>query len=159
MSGERRQFHLSRAVAAGAVGTGVMTALWLVEPSIGLPKIAVGQILGSFMSVSVAHLHVGSAGGWIAHLGFGILAALVYARFLVARLPGSPAARGARYGLLLFLLAQLVFMPLVGAGFLSRGDLHLLVGSLLGHLLYGIVVGWIYDVPVSAARVTAPLPE
>ncbi|HEX7977263.1 MAG TPA: DUF6789 family protein [Gemmatimonadaceae bacterium] len=158
MTSERRQVHLSRAVAAGAVGTGVMTALWLVEPSIGLPKIAVGQILGSFMSVSVAHLHVGSAGGWIAHLVFGILAAVVYARFFVGRLPGSPVGRGARYGLLLFLLAQLVFMPLIGAGFLSRGDLELLAGSLLGHLLYGVVVGWIYDLPVAAGRVTTPLP-
>jgi hypothetical protein len=30
-----------------------------------------------------------------------------------------------------------VFMPLVGGGFFSRGDLELITGSLLGHLLYG----------------------
>jgi uncharacterized membrane protein YagU involved in acid resistance len=111
------------------------------------------------MSVSVAHLRVGSAGGWIAHLAFGILAALVYARFVVAHLTGPSAVRGATYGLLLFVLAQIVFMPLVGAGFLSRGDLELLLGSLLGHLLYGIVVGWIYDLPVAAPRLAAPLPH
>jgi uncharacterized membrane protein YagU involved in acid resistance len=159
MTSEGRPVELWRAAAAGAVGTGVMTALWLVEPSIGLPRIAVGQILGTFMSVTVAHLNVGTAGGWIVHLGFGILAALAYARFVVARLTGPSAVRGAIYGLLMFALAQTVFMPLVGAGFLSRGDLHLLVGSLLGHLVYGIVVGWIYDLPVAAGRVTAPLPH
>ena len=105
-----------RAAAAGVVGTGTMTALWMVEPSIGLPKIAVGHILSTFMSVSVAHLKVGNGGGWIAHLAFGGLLALLYARFVAARVPGAPLARGALYGALLFIVAQMVFMPLVGGG-------------------------------------------
>ena len=84
---------------------------------------------------------------------------MFYARFVVARLTGPSVVRGAIYGLFLFVLAQIVFMPLVGAGFLSRGDLQLLLGSLLGHLLYGIVVGWIYDLPLTAGQVAAPLPD
>lgn len=146
-----------RAMAAGVVGTGTMTALWLVEPSIGLPKIAVGHILSTFMSVSVAHLNVGNTGGWIAHLAFGVLLALLYARFVAARLPGTPVARGALYGTLLFVAAQLVFMPLVGGGFFARGDIQLLAGSLLGHLVYGVVVGWIYDLPFTPRPIVAPL--
>src|SRR5690242_14256941 len=90
--------NAKRAAAAGAIGTGTLTALWLVEPSIGLPKIAIGQILSTFMSVSVAHLRVGAAGGWVVHLLVGILLALIYARFFAERLPGPPAARGAMYG-------------------------------------------------------------
>jgi hypothetical protein len=35
-------------------------------------------------------------------------------------------------------------MPVVGGGFFSRGDPELLAGSLLGHLVYGAVVGWTY---------------
>jgi hypothetical protein len=35
-------------------------------------------------------------------------------------------------------------MPLVGAGVFSNGDVELLVGSLFGHVLYGVVMGWIY---------------
>jgi uncharacterized membrane protein YagU involved in acid resistance len=138
---------VKRATAAGAIGTGVLTALWLVEPSIGLPNIAVGQILSTFMSVSVAHLNVGAAGGWAVHLVVGILLALTYAWLFVARVPGPPAWRGAIYGALVFVVAQVVFMPLVGAGFFSRGDIQLLAGSLLGHIAYGIVVGWIYGLP------------
>jgi len=136
-----------RATVAGAIGTGMLTALWLVEPSIGLPKIAIGQILSTFMSVSVAHLSVGATGGWIVHLVVGIVLALIYAGIFAGRLPGSPAARGAIYGALVFVVAQSVFMPLVGGGFFSRGDIELLVGSLLGHIVYGIVVGWIYHLP------------
>ncbi len=156
MTATPRPVDTMRAVAAGAIGTGVLTALWLVEPAIGLPNIAVGQILSSFMSVSVAHLHVGIAGGWAIHILMGILWALLYAAIFAARLPGSPVARGALYGALLFLVAQIVFMPLVGAGVFSRGDVALLMGSLLGHLVYGIVVAWIYAVPSSAAPGTPP---
>jgi hypothetical protein len=126
-----------RAAAAGAIATGVVTALWLVEPSIGLPRIAVGQLLSTLMSVSVAHLPVGAAGGWAIHLCVGMLLAIIYAWIFVARLPGSPSVRGAAYG-------ALVFMPSVGAGVFSNGDVELLVGSLFGHVLYGVVMGWIY---------------
>jgi hypothetical protein len=150
MTTNRGGVDTRRAVAAGAIGTGVLTALWLVEPAIGLPNIAVGQILSTFMSVSVAQLHVGIAGGWAVHLLVGILLAIAYAAFAADHLPGPPVARGALYGALVFILAQIVFMPLVGAGFFSRGDTELLLGSLLGHLAYGVVVAWIYDLPPSA---------
>ena len=73
---------IKRAAAAGAIGTGVLTALWLVEPSLGLPQIAVGQILSTFMSVSVAQMQVGAAGGWIVHLVMGIALAMLYAAAL-----------------------------------------------------------------------------
>ena len=133
-----------RAIAAGAIGTAVMTALLLVEPSIGLPQIAVGELLSTAMSVGVAHLSIGAAGGWLLHLVVGVALALVYASFFAARLPGSQVARGALFGAMVFVIAQLFFMPFVGAGIFSRGDLQLLTGSLIGHLVYGAVVGWIY---------------
>jgi uncharacterized membrane protein YagU involved in acid resistance len=147
--------NAKRAAAAGVLGTAVITALWQVEPAIGLPRIAVGHILSTFMAVSVAHLNVGIGGGWVVHFIVGILLALLYAGVFAERLPGSPVWRGATYGVLVFVLAQAVFMPLVGGGFFSRGDVELLAGSLLGHLAYGIVVGWIYDLPSAAVRATA----
>jgi uncharacterized membrane protein YagU involved in acid resistance len=142
---------VKRAIGAGAVGTGVLTALWMVEPSIGLPRIAVGQILSSFMSVSVGHLHVGAAGGWSLHFVVGIVLALIYARFVAPRLRGPIMWRGAAFGIVVFIVAQTLFMPLVGAGFFARGDVELLIGSLLGHIVYGIVVAWIYGLPTAVA--------
>jgi uncharacterized membrane protein YagU involved in acid resistance len=146
--------NAKRATAAGVIGTAVITALWQVEPAIGLPRIAVGHILSTFMAVSVAHLNVGIAGGWVVHFIVGILLALLYAGLFAERLAGSPVWRGATYGVLVFILAQALFMPLVGGGFFSRGDVELLLGSLLGHIAYGIVVGWIYDLPPAQVRAT-----
>ena len=74
----------------------------------------------------------------------GVAFALLYAGVFERRLPGGALARGAIYGVLVFVLAQLVFMPLVGGGVFSRGDLQMIAGSLLGHLVYGGLVGWIY---------------
>lgn len=134
----------TRAVAAGLIGTAAMTALLLIEPSVGLPQIAIGQILSTALGLAPAYLTIGPAAGWSIHFLMGVAFALVYAGVFERRLPGGAFARGAIYGVLVFLLAQLVFMPLVGGGVFSRGDLQMIAGSLLGHLVYGGVVGWIY---------------
>jgi uncharacterized protein DUF6789 len=139
---------VTRAGAAGLIGTAAMTALLLIEPSVGLPRIAVGEILSSSLGFASAHLATGAAIGWCIHFAIGTGLALVYAAAFEPRLPGTPAVRGLLYGTLVFLLAQLVFMPLVGGGVLSHGDPELLAGSLLGHLVYGAVVGWVYGEPV-----------
>ena len=136
--------NVARAAVAGLVGTAAMTALLLVEPSIGLPKIAMGQVLSTSLGLTTAHLTIGPALGWCLHFGIGVVLALIYAAAFDGRLPGPPVVRGAVYGGMVFVVAQMVFMPLVGGGFFSRGDLELITGSLLGHLLYGGVVGWSY---------------
>jgi len=133
-----------RAAVAGLIATAVMTALLLVEPSVGLPKIAIGQILSTSLGLASAHLSGGPVLGWIIHFIIGAVLALLYAAVFEPRLPGGPLARGLIYGVLVFVAAQVVFMPLVGGGFFSRGDGQLLTGSLLGHLVYGGLTGWIY---------------
>lgn len=143
--------NAGRALGAGATATAVMTALWLVEPSIGLPRIAVGHMLSTAMSVSVAHWGPGAAGGWIVHLLVGMGLALVYAWAFAGRLHARPLVSGAIYGIAVFLLSELVFMPLVGAGLFARGDFELLAGSLLGNVVYGLVLGWIYGPPLPTA--------
>lgn len=133
----------AHAVPVGLIATAAMTALLLIEPSVGLPQIAIGQLLSTSLSVSTAHLTLGPGFGWALHFVVGCVWAVVYVALVRDRLPGGPLARGLAYGGLLFLLAQLVFMPLVGGGVFSRGSAALLAGSLLGHLVYGGVLGWV----------------
>jgi uncharacterized membrane protein YagU involved in acid resistance len=133
-----------RAVLAGLAGTAAMTALWWIEPRIGLAQLAFGDILSSLLAVATAYLSPGPALGWAFHVLVGITFALLYAAAFAQRLSGSPLLRGLLFGLGIFILAQLVFMPLVGAGLFSRGDLPMLLGSLLGHLAYGGVLGLTY---------------
>lgn len=133
-----------RAAAAGVIGTVAMTILFFLEPLLGLPRMAEGGILSTVMSATVAHVPVGFVGGWVVHFTVGIALALLYAAVVVNLLSGAPAARGVLYGALVFLGAQLVVMPLVGAGIFSGWDPARLLGSLAGHLVYGGVVGWYY---------------
>lgn len=135
---------VGRACIAGIIGTAVMTALMLSLPHVGLPRMAIGEMLGTFSAISVGYTGIGATVGWIVHGLFGVVLALIYAVVFVRRLSGSPATRGLVYGFLVFCLAQVVFMPLVGAGFFSRGDVPMLLGNLLGHLVYGGLVGAIY---------------
>jgi Family of unknown function (DUF6789) len=133
-----------RAAAAGVIATASMTALLMVEPSVGLPKIAIGETLSSSMSAVSSFTAVGPAGGWVVDVIVGVLFAWIFAAYLYNRLPGSPFVRGLLFGCGVFVLAQLVFAPITGSGVFSRGDLELLAGGLLGHLVYGGVVGFVY---------------
>ena len=141
----------NRAIGAGLVATGTMTALLLIEPSIGLPQIAIGQLLSTSLGLTTALLPSGPAVGWILHFFIGSVLGLIYAGAFASRLPGGPITRGMLYGVLVFVVAQLVFMPMAGGGFFSGGDTQMLTGSLFGHLLFGAVVGWVYDVTAPAS--------
>jgi uncharacterized membrane protein YagU involved in acid resistance len=143
--------NATRAAAAGLIATAVMTAQLLIEPSVGLPKIAIGQVLSTSLGLASAHLSSGPAIGWVIHFAIGMMLALIYAAVFVHRLPGMPLVRGMLFGVLVFVVAQLVFMPLVGGGIFSRGAVPLLAGSLIGHLVYGGLTGWIYGEPPVAA--------
>ena len=142
-----------RAAAAGVIATASMTALLMVEPSIGLPKIAIGETLSSSMSAISSVTAVGPAGGWLLDLIVGVVFAMIYAAYFDQRLPGSRFVRGLLFGVVVFIVAQLIFAPATGSGFFSHGDLELLAGGLLGHLVYGGVVGYVYggEVPSPAA--------
>ena len=138
--------NVRRAAVAGLIGTAAMTALWQAEMQLGLASLAVGDILSNLLSVITAHTALGPLMGWVLHFTAGILLALLYAAWAGPRRP-VPMAWGLLYGVMIFLVAQLVFMPLVGAGLFSRGDPAMLIGSLVGHLVYGGLVGLIYGAP------------
>jgi uncharacterized membrane protein YagU involved in acid resistance len=144
--------NLRRAVLAGLAATLAMTLLWLVEARLDLGTLAFGDILSSLLAVATAYASLGPAMGWILHFGVGALLAVLYAAVFAARLPGPPFRKGLAYGGMIFVLAQVVFMPLVGSGVFSHGDRGMLLGSLIGHLVYGGLVGAIYGYP-------APVPD
>ncbi len=62
---------------------------------------------------------------------------------------GSPAVKGAIWGVTLWLIAQTVVMPMMGAGVFSSamGGMMAAMGSLVGHLLYGSIFGAIAGAP------------
>jgi hypothetical protein len=133
----------ARAALGGLAGTLAMTALmYIVAPMMGL-RMDIAAMLGSMLG-----------GSWIAgmmmHFVNGSVifpAAYVYA--LAGHLPGSPAIRGTVWGLVLWFVAQTVVMPMMGAGLFSSamGGAMAAMGSLVGHVLYGSVLGVIASSP------------
>jgi uncharacterized membrane protein YagU involved in acid resistance len=132
-----RAFKAGRAIAGGLAGTAAMTMLMLAAPMMGLPKMAIGEMLGSVM-------HIGTAAGWAMHGVIGVVLAVVYALGFAGRLPGPPVARGAAFGFGVFLLAQIAVTPMMGGGVFSGGNIPILMVSLMGHLVYGALVGVVY---------------
>jgi uncharacterized membrane protein YagU involved in acid resistance len=130
------RIDIRRGVAAGAIATAVMTAVGLwVAPLMGMPAMNPAEMLAASMGGMLVL-------GWVAHFMIGTVLALIYA--LVAPwLMGPPMVRGALYGIAPFLLAQLVVMPMMGMPVFS-GSAVMAMGSLIGHLVYGGVMGGIY---------------
>jgi hypothetical protein len=133
----------SKAVLAGVVGTLIMTAIGVwVAPVMGIPRMNPAEMLAQPMGGSLAL-------GWLAHLMVGSVLAIIYAA-VAQRLPGPPWARGAVFSLAPFLVAQLVVMPIMGMPVFS-GSVSMAMGSLIGHLVYGTIVGAIYGVNTELA--------
>lgn len=137
------RIDIGRSVAAGVLATAVMTAVGLwVAPLMGMPAMNPAEMLAGSMGGMLAL-------GWIAHFMIGTVLALIYA--LVAPwLMGPPVLRGALYGIAPFLLAQLVVMPMMGMPIFS-GSAVMALGSLIGHLVYGGVVGGVHGPVVEQA--------
>lgn len=128
------QPNVTRVIAAGVVGTLVMTAVGVyVAPMMGIPPMNPADMLAGVMG-GVA------IGGWAAHLMIGTVLALIYAKVALPRLPGPAVVRGALFSLAPWLMAQVVMMPMMGMGLFS-GSMTMAVGSLVGHLVYGGVLG------------------
>lgn len=81
-----------------------MTVLMLASPMIGMPDMDLGAMLGNFFRIS-------SGAGWVMHFIIGCLLAVIYAAFFASRLPGSAPVRGALYGVIVFFVAHLEFLP------------------------------------------------
>jgi uncharacterized protein DUF6789 len=133
----------ARAVVGGFVGTVVMTAMmYMVAPMMGLPM-DIAAMLGSMLG-----------GSWIAgmmmhFINGAVIFPALYVFALYAHLPGSPAVRGTVWGVALWLVAQTVVMPMMGAGLFSSamGGVMAAMGSLIGHVLYGSLLGVIASAP------------
>lgn len=134
-----------KAIVAGLVATLVMTAagVWIL-PLAGLPP------------ANPAHLLAGAMGGnlvlgWIGHLMIGVVLAFIYA-VVSARLPGAPWVRGALFSVAPWIAAMLMVLPMMGMPVFGGSALAAL-GTLLVHLVYGVVLGGIYgQVAVAVAR-------
>ncbi len=139
------QKNLGKAIAAGILGTLAMTMLMIMAPFMGMPEMNIGKMLSSFMGIPVAL-------GWLAHFMIGSVLAMIYVYGFAERIPGKGWLRGVIYSLIPWLAAQMMVNPMMGAGVFASATpapLMMVMGSLMGHLVYGAIVGTVYGVGTS----------
>jgi len=144
---ERR--NVRQAILGGFIATLVMTMIMYVAPLMGMPKMDVAAMLGGMLGQTMPEPMSGRwLVGMILHFVNGsVIFPLVFAFLLYARVPGAAWGKGIIWGLILWLLSQAVVMPMMGAGFFSSHapqPMMTVVGSLLGHIIYGAILGGIY---------------
>jgi len=147
------KLSLMKSMAGGLAGTVMMTMMMrFVAPLMLGHPMDIAGMLASMMGGSWAI-------GMAAHLMNGIVIfPLVYAFLGFRFLPGPPVARGMIFGAILWLLAEIMVMPMAGAGFFSSeiGGAKAVMAALMGHLVYGALLGAIsgaaeFEAPERAA--------
>lgn len=121
----------------GLIATTAMTLLMLLAPMMGMPNMPIGEMLADFM-------HIPFVLGWIAHFMVGTILAAIHEIVWKKRLPAGAVVNGMIFSLIPFFVAQIMVMPMMGAGFFSMNTpapMMMVMGSLMGHLVYGAVLG------------------
>lgn len=129
---------LHRVIAGGILGTGILVSLMYPVGDLMLGKpmdvaVLVAKVLG-FHAIT---------GLFVFALTSVLIFPLIYG-FLAARmLWGPPWARGVEWGLLLWFFSQLVIVSITAdnAMYYRQLGITIFLVSLLGHLLYGGILG------------------
>ena len=128
---------LKKAVFGGVAGTLVMTLMMMfVAPMMTGMPMDIAEMLGGMLG--------GYTMGMIAHIMMGVVIfPLAYAVVAYGVLPGPPLVRGMIFGVALWVAAVVVVMPMAGAGFMMAniGGMMAVMASLMGHLVYGGLLG------------------
>ncbi len=136
--------NVGRAILGGFVGTLAITfMMYVVSPMIMGKPMDVAAMLGDF-------LRIGRTLGMFVHFINGtIIFPLILAFILWNLLPGGPTLKGTVWGLILWFLSQAIVMPMMGGGFFSSqaGGMMAVGGSLIGHIVYGALLGVITGKP------------
>jgi hypothetical protein len=141
------------AIAAGLVGTIVITMVMAMAPKMGMPKMDMVGMLGSMFS-SESNRTLGMA----IHLMMGVVFAIVYALLWNLGVGTVGLLWGAIFGAGHWLVAGAMMggMPMMHAGIkagaieapgifmLNRGGMMAFMGGLIGHIIFGLVVALVY---------------
>lgn len=138
------QFSIKSALLAGFIATVAMTAFTFMAPLMGF-EMNIPKMLAATMGAPIII-------GWIAHFMIGEILAINFAAIFLKRSNKiADVKSGALFGLIPWFIAQIMVMPMMSvlaggsysAGLFS-GSVMIAMASLVGHLIYGGVLGTIY---------------
>ena len=131
-----------KGMVAGAVGTAALSvAMLLIEATGFLPQLELTRLLLTLLDAPSEYVL-----GWFLHIVTGSVVLGGLFVYVEPRLGANTHTKsGVLYGVVLWLVMMLVFMPAVGAGYFGFQLSVLTPLIMLGlEVLYGSVLGWIY---------------
>ena len=136
---------IAQSIIAGMVATAVMTGFMFLAPIMGLPKMNQAEMLSGMMGVPLMV-------GYLMHCMIGIIFAAVYVYLFNPKVRiQSKLLKGSLFGFAVFIFAQVMIFIIGKLMPMAEDNMMLIMlGSLIGHLVYGIVVALI--VPAYAVQ-------
>ena len=135
----------NRGLLAGLAATIVLSVLMVIKSAIGL--IPAVDMIRQLTELGATHFGMPNSlvAGWVGHLIIGVvLWGLVFAG-TYETWPSSPPKKGAVFSVMIWLLMMSMFMPMAGAGFFATNiGLAAAVVTLVLHLIFGVVLGWVF---------------
>ena len=140
----KTNFSLKSAVISGFIATAAMTMFTFMAPLMGF-EMDIPKMLANTMGAPIIV-------GWMAHFMVGLVLAVLYAAIFLSTIKKEADFKnGALFGIFPWLLAQLMVMPMMsimgGGSFASglfSGSIMIAMASLVGHIIYGAVLGSLY---------------
>ena len=141
------------AIAAGIVGTIVMTMVMMIAPKMGMPKMDIAGTLGSMFSAEGNRTV-----GMVMHFMMGIVFGIVYALLWNAGIGTVSLLWGAIFGAVHWLITGVMMggVSMMHAGvkagmvnapgvyMTNNGGMMAFTGGLIGHVIFGLVVALVY---------------
>jgi len=128
-----------KSLLGGITGTAVMTAVMMIAPMMGIPKMSPPEMLSMMMGLPIIV-------GWLMHFMIGIIFAMIYAFLFINLLKKikNNLLKGAIFGFASFIFAQIaigVMGAMMGGMPPMEGSMILMmIGSIMGHVIFGMVV-------------------
>ena len=149
------QFSIKSALLAGLIATVAMTLFTFMAPLMGF-EMEIPKMLANTMGAPIII-------GWLAHFMVGEILAINFAAiFLRKTHKSSDFKSGALFALIPWIVAQIMVMPMMSiiaggsyAAGLFSGSVMIAMASLIGHLIYGAILGSIYKPETVTATVIA----
>ncbi len=133
--------NIGKGLLAGLAATVVLSALMILKammgiiPALDLPAVLAGM-MGS-LGIPIA--------GWLVHFFIGLVIYGIAIATLEPRLGLGPLMSGIVLGTVGWVIMMLVLMPMAGAGLFGMSlGIMASVMTLILHLIFGAVLGWVY---------------
>ena len=135
---------------AGRLVAGAIIATIVLEMmmSVGAPKmLGISPMNPADLLTSILGLEQGHSLGKVLHFGIALIAFPVGYMVVAFRLfPGPPIVKGALWGILLWLAAMVIILPLAGQP-MFFGFGKPMIAALVAHVVYGMILAAIVGKP------------